>query len=127
MTIYIKWYNEEQSLLLQVYSGDWTLKEYIATIEKTYQLISALDHPVDIIADLTNSGKAPVHLASAAPFIKGKISPNQRMVIVVGASHFIKMMATIAQRRSSRFIQNMHFVNTLAEAQQRLTAYLAQT
>jgi hypothetical protein len=126
MSIHIEWHDEGQTILIQTYKGDWTINDYIDVVNRTFNLIDPLSHPVDVIADMTCSGRNPVHFISAGPYIRNKISPNQHMIVVVGANEFIRKMGVIAQRMAPHVVRNMHFVNTLDEAFLHIDYYQAR-
>lgn len=126
MPIQIQWDDDQHTVLVQIYQGDWTLPEYLDVIGKTYDLIEALDHPVDLIADLRNSGKVPVQLMSAKTYAEHKISSRQRLLVLAGADSFLKTMGIVASRLTPHLTRNLHFVKCVDEARQYIAQYRAR-
>ncbi len=126
MAVQIRWLDDDKRIVIQTYQGDWTIKDFMLTVNRTYRLLETVDYPVDVITDFTKSARGPVHLQNLGRHMEKHTSANQRLIIFVGANQYIRTMGAIAKRVSpgTPFI---HYVQTLDEAQTFIQSHLAHT
>ncbi len=125
MAVQIRWLNEEKQIVVQTYQGDWTIKDFIATVNRTYRMIKQVSHPVDVISDFTKSARGPVHLMTLGSHLEKYVSPNQRLMIFVGANSYMRTMGAIAKRVSPT-MPYIHYVQTLDEAHEWVEAQMVR-
>lgn len=118
MAVYVHWDDEDKSILCQVYTGAWTLDEFNHTIRKTHKLLSGLPHTVHIIVDLTQSERSPSNILAAIRDLDRYTTPNQGLVVLVGADAFSRSIISMAKRLAPRATLNGHFADSITEARQ---------
>jgi hypothetical protein len=116
MPVSVIWDNEEQTTIRYIFEGRWTLDELFAVMEQEDQMMTSVEHMVDIIVDFQNSGTVPDHLIANFPKIFESSSashPNVGITVIVGAAGFAEMLANIFSRVFTRMVT----ASTLEQAQ----------
>ena len=97
MAITVQWENLEKTIVCQTYNGVWPLEELPEAISKSADLINSVDHPVDVIIDLTDNGVETFSVLSSLRSIERKEPKNQRAVVIIGATFTVNMLIRIGR------------------------------
>ncbi len=117
MTLKAEWANPEKTIILQTLEGDWTLNDVFSLMENADQMISEVDHKVDLIADLTTTHFTKFNLLSTLGRVqRSNQSPNMGRIAVVNANHYLKTLTHVAAKVTPRATDNIVFVDTVEEA-----------
>jgi hypothetical protein len=90
----VYWGDEHKSVLHQRYTDNPNLMDYYQVTQKTYQMLSTVQHPVDIIIELCNCTVNTQETVSAIQHSQRNSPPNRRMVIFTGASTLVQNLIT---------------------------------
>jgi hypothetical protein len=123
MPYQVTWDDEEQTIAVQTYSGTATMKDYYQAIDESAQLLSSVDHTVDLIMDLTAMKSDLKGFLTAVSYANKQVPANQRLVVVVGANRFVQTMGRIAGTIAPKATENVYFVDTLEDAHRVITEY----
>lgn len=123
MPYQVTWDDEEKTIVVQTYSGKVLVEEYYNAVDKSAQLLSSVNHTVDLIMDLTDMKSDLKGFLTAVSYANKKVPSNQRLVTVVGANRFAQTMAKIAGTIAPKATENVYFVDTLEEAHRVITKY----
>jgi hypothetical protein len=125
MGITVKWYDETHTLLFVQYDVEWTMNDFRESIETSYNLMETVEHPVDIIQDLSQMRHFPVVLMSMGRFTEAKAHPRKRYMIMAGANMFVEKLIGVAKVIAPSVTEDLHFVPTLDQAFIKLDALRA--
>lgn len=117
MTISVTWYNVERTILLQTIADHWTLDDYYALSSQTNTLLSSIDYPVDLIADLGGVRTVPTNIVSALRRSEVKHHPNLGLVVVTGLNNtFVYAMYNVFIKLTPSLANKFQLARTLDEA-----------
>jgi hypothetical protein len=105
MPISLEWYDDEQTILRHVYTGNWTWQEYQNTFEVMNTMSVSVPHPVYHMIDMTQTRMIPQGSSISQIRTGARYAPpNAAAIIVVGNSLFLtmisRMMAVVPRRTS---------------------------
>lgn len=123
MSYLVEWGDENQTIVIQTYNGKVSIEDYYRAVDESAKLLSSVDHPVDLIMDTTEAKTDMKGFLQAVSYANKKVPKNQRLVIVVGANHFIQMLSKIASTIAPKAAENGYFVDTLEEAHKFIIEY----
>jgi hypothetical protein len=105
----------------------WTLADMRSAIRESRELLTSVDHTVDVIWDGTETGGAPSNLFSHFMFPNEDtdIPENQGAVIVVVQTSFLRSFAALGKRLLPRITRNMHITTNLPAAEAKIEALRA--
>jgi hypothetical protein len=115
MSIAVRWYDDNQTILLLTFVEHWMLSELDERWHEVEALLEAVEQPVYLLIDYTESTFVPSDLPS---FIKRNYPSNHPKIImniIVGANFFVRMMVnTLVSLRVAPF--RLHLAATMEEA-----------
>lgn len=126
MGIRIVWDDEEKTIMRHIHEGTWTLEEYYAHLEQTYNFIEEVGHKVYIINDLRAMTDLPKDVAIAVRRAARKAHPNEALNVFVGASAYVNLLVDTVYSAVEADVTPLDFVNTLEEAYAIIEAHKQQ-
>jgi len=115
MPIQIAWQDNDKNIVLLSFPNKWDWKEFKEAAYQTANLLSEVNHMVDVIIDL----KASTIPLVGSPFEAGnmffKMMPQNRGVIIVVTNSFIRSLASIFKTIDREFGALLYPVDTLDE------------
>ncbi len=118
MPISVIWDDDAQSIIRYIFVGQWQWSEFRPIIDQAVTMAKSVDHRVDTIADLRESGPLPrqnpfptlKHMAVTTP-------PNseQGTFQIIGGGSFVQSLGN-AVKRVYKDGAPTYFVETLEEA-----------
>jgi hypothetical protein len=127
MSITSEWYNEDKTILIIKYDGDWTLEEYYKNYEVANTMLYSVDHGVVSIADFSTSGPLPSKFLSVGKHSERSRAENNLQIVIFGLNRYMEVIAGMFQRIFPRIAGNMKIVSSLEEALDEAHATLSQT
>jgi hypothetical protein len=127
MPIDVEWDNAEKTIVRQTYGREVTYNDYYDGVKKRFELISSVEHPVDLIIDLRGANPNLKGLVSAGRYASRHVPPNQRFVLLVGANLFIRSLVNTFIKILPKVSDKIYFVATLEEARKFLQEKNSQT
>jgi hypothetical protein len=88
-------------------------------------MLASVSHPVDIIIDVQTVTANYNGFLSAVRYANKVVPANQRLVILVGATAFLKAMTHVAEKIAPNATDKGYMVDTLEQAHQLITEYRA--
>ena len=121
MTIPVSWHDPSHTVLVQNFNGQWTLDDYFETVEATYTLIDTVNHPVDVIVDISQDPGSTTRLIAAAGEVAdssgpARVHPNQRMLVVVGGGPFMRTLVQMGMKYAPWLARTLVAADTHDEA-----------
>jgi len=116
MPITIRWDDDDPNVLWQVFEGQWTVEDYIQSVDEITQAIKAHPETIDLIGDMTRSGSPPAKLLSVAGHLDRTTPDNRGTVVIVGSGLFIKTLLRVVENLTPRFSKNLYTADTVDEA-----------
>lgn len=83
VTITVEWTSEEQKQLLWVIQRGWSKNDYLAAVERSYDLMEAVDRTVDVVVDARNANVGENNLLTLARIGMQHRSSNLGQVTLV--------------------------------------------
>lgn len=116
MPITLEWYDEDKTILREIYAGNWTVEEHINASNEIYEQIEVVSHPVDVLLDFRQQSRSPAHPISAIRHRERKRNPNQRMTIAISADSFFQALRPVIAVAAPNIGSQLHYVDTVDEA-----------
>jgi hypothetical protein len=122
MPISVTWGDSEKTLLLQVLQGHWEWPDFDAVMSKSNEMITSVDHTVDILGDIRESlpqvrGLGGGHMRRALDLMPD----NLGVLIVVGRGHFMKILFALVVTMHEKARGRTFFVDSMEEGVALLT------
>jgi hypothetical protein len=89
MTVTATWFNEEHTIILQSYTGNWTWIEWKVCNDQVHAMMDSVDHAVHTIIDVSQSGVLPsggFTRLSDFPQTPSARHPNSGYLVFVGTA-----------------------------------------
>jgi hypothetical protein len=118
MAIRVEWDDSDQNALRYTYEGSWNWDEFQQARKQARLLLDTVDHKVDVIIDVVQTGILPNNILSRANSIPRERHPNEGTIIIVGASPLIRFLYDVARRIYAEVIdyRGYRMVASLEEA-----------
>lgn len=116
MPFQVIWEDPEQTIIRQLYTGKVTTGDYYRAVDRNAEMMHSVNHPVDLIVDVLDARTDMKGFWAAISYANKKVPDNQRLVIVVGADSFLKVLSGVANKVAPRAASNSYFVDSLDEA-----------
>jgi hypothetical protein len=114
MPIEIAWFDEEKTIFVGTFIGDWTWDDYINSAPQVIEMIMGLDYRIDQIIDMRESGPIPSGPALMNFHRSDNLTRHQfeGIVVLVGASPILHglvsaLAMTNPQRKPRLFAESM--------------------
>lgn len=125
MAIRVEWDDPSQNALRYVYEGSWNWDEFQQARKQARLLMDTVDHRVDIIIDVVQTGILPNNILSRANSIPRERHPNEGTIIIVGANPLIRFLYDVARRiyaevidyRGYRMVANLEEARSITRSQ----------
>ncbi|MCU0499147.1 MAG: hypothetical protein MUF87_17475 [Anaerolineae bacterium] len=119
MSIKTNWENEDKTVILHIYEGEWSWEDYYqAQTVKTKEMMQSVSHTVHIFADFHTTNYIPrgVLISHVQNALKA-YPPNWGFLIFVIKSGFLKSLGTkIIALLPTDYKKRVFFANTYKEA-----------
>jgi hypothetical protein len=117
MGIDIKWDNEEKTIILTTYSGEFTWDELEAMNRESEVMLDSVDHEVDILVNLKDLVLPKNTLANFPKIAQAPSLTHSRvgLLVLFGASHFAQTLLDLLGKVYST-AASIVIVPTLEEA-----------
>lgn len=125
MSIELKWEDEAKTILRHTYKGAWTVEEFYRAVDESRALLLEVGHPVDLIIDMREGPNPPRGIAPAYQYADRKVPPNQRLIVMVDPSEYMRTFNRVVEGIAPRASQNRHVVETIEDAHELIEAYRA--
>lgn len=125
MAVTVNWDNDEHTVVLFTFSGNWTWREYWDACMKSNAMHATVKHRVYAIADLTTSTGIPVDL-HAYTFKTLRIAPINAGTprIGVNGGKIIEILVKTFKRLHPGFANEFDIAPSLDEARLTLQRYI---
>jgi hypothetical protein len=114
MPIEMTWADTEKTILIGTFTGDWTWQDYINTVPTVIEMLQGLEHRIDNIMDMRESGPIPQGLALMNFHRSDRAThyANTGIIVIVGANSImhglVSALAMTNPERSPRlFAESM--------------------
>ncbi len=118
MPIIVAWDNDEKTIVRETFTGEWDWDDLDeANLNKITSMIESVDHRVDLLADLSESGDLP----PGHPLRKGYehmsgFPENWGMVAAVSQNLLYRMLLKALKRIFPTITARLFVVTTIEEA-----------
>lgn len=99
MGIFVKWENEEKTVIFQGFDGQWTWEEfYHINNEIIPSMIREVPHTVHVFSNFSDSAlPSMTSVLKHARKMLDSTPDNMGMIVIIGANKFISLMADTFQ------------------------------
>jgi hypothetical protein len=117
MSINIKWYNEEQTILLITFSESWEVIDYITMLDESRAMSREVTHPYVSVVDFRKSKSTPARLLSTGDKMSDMDNAHLPVVtILIGLGRLNELMLNIITRIYPRAVKDALLVHSWEEA-----------
>jgi hypothetical protein len=125
MAIDLQWYDAERTIIYAQFPPKWVWDDVYALLDEVNRMMDDVTHPVDVIYDMLKSYS--LFPPSALPNLQrlsDTAHPNDRLVIFISNTTFVKMIVEIAHKFSPRQEPiAVRYVASLEDALAHIAAY----
>jgi hypothetical protein len=118
MTITVDWDNSDHSIIRYIYNDKLVWDELYAAIRAGHRLMDMANGTVDIIVDVRNSKLISTSALPRSRQAMQMVHPRQGIVMVVGASTWLRGLVDLYSRVYGRDRQKFWMVDSVEEAHQ---------
>lgn len=129
MPISVSWDDEEKTVILLDFSGQWTWTDYDGARVATNATLDTVAHPVAMIVDFHQSQYVPHDILMHARHALDSAHPNLDTFVLVGANTFFQHIYQLLQHAFPLLTarHRVLFASTREDARARLAAYRQQS
>ena len=98
MSVFVKWDNDQHTIIQLILEGRWTLEEAYNGLDELYAAIEAEAHTVHVLVDVINGSNLPANLLSMRGTIARKRPPNSGITAVAGGGAALRAIANMINR-----------------------------
>ncbi len=117
MSVKVSWYNDEKTIVLQTFGKDVVANDWREAARLSNQLLTSVEHTVDLIITYTELTKLPPNLFSASNYVESMIPKNQGLVVVVATQAIIGAFNELMRRLMPKVVNGTVMVNTIEDAE----------
>ena len=111
-----EWDNPEHTVILQTLSGNWTWDHYNAMVAAADEMMLSVDHLVDFIIDMRESGPLPMGIIHYVQRVFTKGPSNWGLVIFVEPTFLVRSFIKTFQTVYPRIGESARITDTVAAA-----------
>lgn len=116
MAFEIAWLDEKKMAIIYSFGAEWNWSEFVEKDKIADEMMSSVNHKVDIIVDFTLTTHFPANALSKFRQLIRDSHPNRGRIILVGTLMLFKTMAGDFLRLIPPMSKDILVVNTLDEA-----------
>jgi hypothetical protein len=118
MPITTAWHNDENTVIIFHYTGNWSWDEHYAAIEQSKVMVTAVPHEhIDMIAIMEGSfmprGSSSVHTESILKHRASKLG----IIVIISQSRFIETMFNVSRKVIKKMAETYHFARSMEDAE----------
>jgi hypothetical protein len=121
MPVSLEWFNADKTILLETFTGHWTLQDFCSLADQAADTLATVEHTVHLIVDLSNSAALAAPLTSGMRYALRKLPPNQGIIVFVGVDTFVQVAIGIMSKLSPRMVDILYIARTLQQAEAIIT------
>jgi hypothetical protein len=128
MSIKVRWYNDDQTIIQYEFVGEWGWEEFEARYEDTLCLLDSVNHKVDFILDFQRNESFPEgfldRLIEAAEYNHS----NMGIALYVGVPEVMRAIGEMLDMLYPHLVETypFEFAETVAEAEATLTRHRSE-
>lgn len=114
MPILIQWDDPQQSCIYTVLTAPFNLNDWYEAVTETCIMLNSVQHPVNIILDMSIFDHLPMQLIDALNTSKARYHVNQSAQIAVVGTSMVNPMRTLLD--NTDMMRGTHVVSSLMDA-----------
>jgi hypothetical protein len=129
MPAYYEWYNEDKTIICEIFEGEWTWQEFSECIQGVAEEMKTVNHDVMILADYTKTNMMPLKGASIkiARDAMQLYPSNWRGLVIVSNNRLIQSMVKLFQSANKTFGSIVYLDNSIEAAVKRIKDLLKKS
>ncbi|MEM6527036.1 MAG: hypothetical protein AAF653_02010 [Chloroflexota bacterium] len=92
MSIRLRWDDNDNNVLHQIFEEGWTLQAYYHSIEALEVMLNGRQHPVQLIMNLDGAKTPPMRFARGRTVDEAKATANVERIILVNPGYFMPVV-----------------------------------
>jgi hypothetical protein len=118
MPVNMRWGNDEKTLYIAEYVGEWTWEEFYPALEAANRHFDEVDHVVDVIHDWSHSVRFPMDILTHSRNLIKRMHPRTGVNVHVGTNNLFMSMWRIFNKVYNAFTTQKKFLfaDTVEEA-----------
>ena len=123
MPIIVEWANPECTVLLYIVTEHWTWDDFHGANQESHEMLTSVDHPVDLICDFSTSQSIPPRvLSNIGRALRQKRPTNVRQIVAVGITGLLRNLADVLRTLYPHATANVIDAHTIDHALRLLSA-----
>jgi hypothetical protein len=125
MSVRVRWYNVEQTIIYYQFTGIWTWEEFAAAFKEVAVMMQPLDYKVDFIIDMRHCNFLPAGTLGKMRSLAQVPSEQRGITVLVGLKPFMVAVVRTFLHIYWMLVDNFpfEFASSVAEAYQNLMRY----
>jgi hypothetical protein len=126
MTVTTQWFDEEHTIILTQFIGNWDFEELWSAYDQARNLVRDVDYKIDCIVDLTHSSYLlPSGALAQLKRVADQQHPKTGMTVYVKANRMVRAVTKVFWLFYGTSAEKypFEFANTIAEAHAVLTRH----
>ncbi|MBZ0298079.1 MAG: hypothetical protein K8L99_36330 [Anaerolineae bacterium] len=116
MGIIVDWGNEERTIMLTTFEGEWDLNDFYGMVDAGARLLKDVDYPFVTIVDYSQSLTPPRKTLTIGRHVGRTHNPNRKKVIFVKPGLFVERLYSMLGGLYPEGFGDAQTVETLDEA-----------
>ena len=116
MNINAQWYTSDCRVIHWTFSRSWTWDDYYVSFDQLCQLATAVDHRVDVVAEVHVASMLPRGALAAYKTTADGLPANVRSIALVGANVWMRAMITGLRCVNTHLGDKIFFTDTRDQA-----------
>jgi hypothetical protein len=123
MPIVVEWANPEHTVLLYRVMEQWTWDDFHDANQLSQEMLTSVDHPVDMICDFSTSQTIPPRvLSNIGRALRQKRPAHARQIVAVGVTGLLRNLADVLRTLYPNATANVIDAHSLDHAFRLLSA-----
>ena len=116
MPIRVDWANEQHTIMLTTFEGEWDLTDFYQMVDSGAKLLKDVDYPFVTIVDYSHSLTPPRKTLTIGRHVDRTHNPHRLKVIFVKPGIFVEQLYSILGKLYASGFGDSQTVNSLEEA-----------
>lgn len=112
----VKWLNEEKTIIIHCFEGEWLLHDYYRSLQKSNEMLETVDYKVVHFLDMIHSKGLPKGFLSALRGSSKHWHLNSGRVVMIGANPFVLAFSRLFSKINPNPKASFFIVGSIDEA-----------
>lgn len=126
MPVEVRWDDEAQTILWQIYTGHIALKDYYTVVDEVERMAKTVSHTVHSVFDRSAIVTTPSMILPALSYANSHVPPNLDLRVIVRPGMMTRTAVEIGRLVAPRLVEKVQFALTMDQARVLIAKYAAK-